>query len=180
MLIDFRKALDMTLNLKLAFGAWDTRKHNGVKSRLINAEQQSDASLFSKGRASVGTQLFSTHFLLPRSGRGGNQKMHLCFSNIVWLVGFWEENGWWFITKCVFGLRFFFINLSLGTQVPLESAVQGQELHCKRFLTFRKLHNDKHDSSSSQLSQKLNFYAVLFKEPNEIGVFSKENVLMFL
>lgn len=61
---------------------------------------------------------------------------------------------------------FFFINLSLGTQVPLESAAQEQDLYSERFLTFRKLHNDKHDSSSSQLLQELNFYAVLFKESN--------------
>lgn len=75
---------------------------------------------------------------------------------------------------------FFFINLSLGTQVPLERAAQEQELLSERFLTFRKLPDDKHDSSFSQLLQEPNFCAVLFKESNEIGGFSKKNVLMFL
>lgn len=56
---------------------------------------------------------------------------------------------------CIWTL-IFFINLFFGTEVPLESAAREQE----RFLIFRKLHNDKHDSSSSQLLWELNFHAV--------------------
>lgn len=140
-------------NIKWWKGDWSMQRNQVMHHRSLRAEL-----LLEQG-------LYSTHFLLPRSGRGGNQKMHLCFPNIVWLVCFWEEKGWWFIAKCVFALRFFFINLSLGTQVHLERAAQEQELHSERFLTFRKLHNDKHDSSSSSCHWSWTFMLFYLRNP---------------
>lgn len=92
------------------------------------------------------------------------------------------ERGKWLrihYKGCIWTHNFLLVCLSLGTQIPLESAAQEQEFFSERFLTFRKLHNDKHDSSSSQLFLELNFCTILFKESHEMGGFSK-NVLMFL
>lgn len=70
----------------------------------------------------------------------------------------------------------FFINLSLGTQIPLESAGQEQELPSDRFLTFRKFHEGKHNNSSSQLFLELNFHIMFFKESHERGGFSEVSI----
>lgn len=106
--------------------------------------------------------------------------MHLCFPK---MSSFFFLRGKWLIIHYkgyIWTQDFLLICLSLGTQIPLESAAQEQALFSERFLTFRKLHNDKHDSSSSQLFLELNFHTILFKESHEMGGFSKKNVLMFL
>lgn len=154
----------------LAFGAWDIRKyHNGVKRRLDRCRGTKwYITASSEGRAAIGTEtLLSTHFLLPRSGRAGNQKMHLCFPKMSFSF-FWErEGGKWLIIHYkgyIVTQNFLLICLSLGTQIPLESAAQEQELLSERFPTFRKLHNDMHDSSYFQSFVELNFYIIFFEK----------------
>lgn len=140
----------------------------GWKGDLIDAEEQSDISLHpQRAELPLEQRLFSQPIFYCQDL--GEQAIRKCTcASLKCLFIFWErERGKWLIIHYkgyIVTQNFLLICLSLGTQIPLESAAQEQELLSERFPTFRKLHNDMHDSSYFQSFVELNFYIIFFEK----------------